>query len=165
MKTVHYLSSILVVFLAGFETGCVAIEATDELDLQSSDEVAISTGMEVPRAGDLEALSRASGEDVSLVGCRWVFAQASYFSYAYGEIWHTPSMSTSSGCGHLYVQKYTSGCVTAYIRYFPSSGGSFTSGLQSVCHGSWAVFSTNVQAGTVFRVETPTSYAQFALDI
>jgi hypothetical protein len=150
--------------LAAAGPGCVTADEADALEVESSSEAALSSEAEALQAADLQALSRGPGDEVTSLACRWVYSQANTYNSGLG-LWHTPTMSTSSGCGHLYVQKYTSGCVSARIRYYPSSGGSFTSGYQSVCNGWWAVFSVDVLAGTVFRVETTTSNAQFALDI
>jgi hypothetical protein len=165
MKSARLVSVIMAASFAGGGAGCVASDEPEVETLDSSAESAISSEAEVAQPRALEALSRAPGDEVTPFACRWVYAQAGSYDSWYG-VWYTSSMSTSSACGHIYVQDYTSGCVSARIRYYPSTGGSFTSGaFQSVCNGSWTAFSTNVLAGTVFRVETTTASAQFALDI
>ena len=163
MKLIQWMPILMISILAGTVIGCVAPGEPEELDLEPSGEAMISSGSEVPEAGALESLAKAPDDDAALVGCRWAYAQASSFD-ALRFVWYTPTMSSSSGCGHLYVQNYTSGCVSARIRYYPSSGGSFTSNYLQVCNGGWAPFSTNLLAGTVFRIESPTPNAQFVLD-
>ena len=114
-----------------------------------------------------EAADEVQGEEIlaeteQALGCVWRHVTA-YNSNSLGE-YFTSTQTTSSGCGHLWVANYRTGCVTAYIRYLPSSGGYFDSPKKSVCYNSYAQFSNDVLAGTRFFILS-SAKTEFALDL
>jgi hypothetical protein len=96
------------------------------------------------------------------LACAWKHVTA-YNKNSLGE-YFTSTQTTSSGCGHLWVANYWSGCVTAYIRYLPSSGGYFDSPRKTVCYNNYAQFSNDVLAGTWFFILS-SAKTEFALDM
>lgn len=131
--------------------GCaVSEEGGDELDSAGTSSV----------EGSLDV---KPSDEVGPLACTWAYPVASGF-YPPEFLYITPTFTTSGACGHIWVMKYTGGCVQARLRYFPSSGGSFTSNYATVCQNSWSQITNNVLANTRFWVETPTARSEFKLD-
>ena len=140
-KKLAVLTSLIFIAVSMMATGCVVNdeEAVDEVQ---ADEVLAETEQ--------------------ALGCIWKHVTA-YNSNSLGE-YFTSTQTTSSGCGHLWVANYRSGCVTAYIRYLPSGGGHFDSPKRSVCYNSYTQFSNDVLAGTTFFILS-SAKTEFALDM
>lgn len=109
---------------------------------------------------DTAAELEAQG-DLSPLACRLEYHAADLLTVTGG--YRTRKLTTSSGCGHLRVANAWGGCVTAHIRYYPSSGGHFDSAPQQVCYNNYVYFSTNLFPGTVFRVYS-NAQTVFAVD-
>src|SRR5262249_12579879 len=92
----------------------------------------VSSSMVACAAGTTE--EEAVGEAEQAL-CRWEYMNTPYEN-SLGQ-WFTPQQTTSSGCGHIWVENYTNGCVSAFIRYYPHSGGSFDSGSAWVCYNTY----------------------------
>lgn len=104
----------------------------------------------------------AIGNTEQALGCVWKHVTA-YSSNSLAQ-YYTAIQTTSSGCGHIWVQNYWSGCVDAFVRYYPSSGGYFDSDWMRVCNGSWTQYSNDTLSGTRFRIYA-SAKTEFALDL
>jgi hypothetical protein len=137
------------------------MKATNRVVLASV--LAVVTGMSVGCGPAEEEMlpEEALGETEQSI-CAWRHVTA-YSSNSLAQ-YYTDVQTTSSGCGHLWVQNYWSGCVDAFVRYYPSSGGYFDSSWMRVCNGSYTHFSNNVLAGTRFRIFA-SAKTEFALDL
>lgn len=78
--------------------------------------------------------------------------------YVYSSKYTVPSWST---CHDINATTFTSWdgtityCRNVRVRFYPSSGGSYTNSWKNICHGSTLKpIATNVANGTVYRIES-----------